>query len=220
VSDPKRILDGGGPKELGELLVAAQKDVLDDEAAERVRAGVMATLPIGAIGAAGALGKTTGATTASRPLVAALVAGALAVGAYVYVSSNSSHPVAAPPASAIRSSASSAPQSPLAAPSQAHVEPTSAQPIAPSANVPVVPSPAPMPLPASAPAPVVPGASSAPSAPSPREGLLLLQARQALDHDPARALALVRQHEQEFPNSQLAPERAKLLKEALARKSD
>jgi hypothetical protein len=59
-----------------------------------------------------------------------------------------------------------------------------------------------------APAPTV-------TATSPREGLLLLQARQALANDPQRALDLVEQHEREFPKSQLTPERSKLREDAI-----
>jgi hypothetical protein len=47
-----------------------------------------------------------------------------------------------------------------------------------------------------------------------REGLLLLEARKALDKDPARALALVKAHRGDFPNSQLAPERNRIEAEA------
>jgi hypothetical protein len=53
------------------------------------------------------------------------------------------------------------------------------------------------------------------TATSPREGLLLLQARQALATDPQRALDLVKQHEREFPKSQLTPERNKLREDAI-----
>jgi hypothetical protein len=38
-----------------------------------------------------------------------------------------------------------------------------------------------------------------------------------LDTDPARAIALVHAHEREFPQSQLAPERARILAEATDR---
>jgi hypothetical protein len=54
-------------------------------------------------------------------------------------------------------------------------------------------------------------------APSPREGALLLEARRALDTDPARALALVQAHRAEFPQSQLGPERAHIAGEARRR---
>jgi hypothetical protein len=46
---------------------------------------------------------------------------------------------------------------------------------------------------------------------------LLLEARRMVDTDPARALALVQVHEREFPNSQLARERARLAAEARRR---
>jgi len=54
----------------------------------------------------------------------------------------------------------------------------------------------------------------APAPPSPREGLLLLKARQKLGSDPQAALELVRQHEREFPKSQLAHERETIKGEA------
>ena len=58
----------------------------------------------------------------------------------------------------------------------------------------------------------------APSAsPGAREGALLLEARRVLDSNPARAIALVHAHEKEFPQSQLAPERARILAEAANR---
>jgi hypothetical protein len=71
----------------------------------------------------------------------------------------------------------------------------------------------------------LPSAPSSPSAsPTPpvtaipeAEGTLLLQAREALETDPARALALVREHEKRFPQSQLAPERARIAAEAANR---
>jgi hypothetical protein len=71
-------------------------------------------------------------------------------------------------------------------------------------------------------APVAPRAPRRPpaSAPTPREGALLLEARHALDSDPALTLALVRRHATEFPNSQLAPERARLGSEAAKRMNE
>jgi hypothetical protein len=54
--------------------------------------------------------------------------------------------------------------------------------------------------------------------PSPAdEGALLLEARRALENDPARALELVREHEKQFPNSQLGPERARIEAQATKR---
>ena len=46
---------------------------------------------------------------------------------------------------------------------------------------------------------------------------MLLQARQALERDPQRALDLVREHDREFPSSQLQPERDLLRKQAIDR---
>jgi hypothetical protein len=59
--------------------------------------------------------------------------------------------------------------------------------------------------------------ASPPSATPANEGALLLEARRALDGDPARALELVREHARQFPNSQLAPERARIEAEAAKR---
>jgi hypothetical protein len=56
-----------------------------------------------------------------------------------------------------------------------------------------------------------------PALPSPREGARLLQARRALAADPARALAFVHAHQQEFPSSQLRPERERIAAEARQR---
>jgi outer membrane protein assembly factor BamD (BamD/ComL family) len=56
-----------------------------------------------------------------------------------------------------------------------------------------------------------------PASPPPNEGSLLLRARQALDGDPASALALTQEHARRFPNGTLAPEREVLAIEALAR---
>jgi len=202
VNDPKRLREGGGPDELRTLLIAAESDVLDDAAKERVRAGVTAAIAVGAPGSLDSMAKMT---TTSKSIVLAFVAAAIGLGTYAYLKSPPSRAVSAPPATSVVSSAPSA---------SASSDPPPA----------VAPTETPAPLPEIADAgPSTPKpsakASTAPP-PSPREGLLLLQARQALDKDPARALALIRQHEREFPNSQLAPERAKLLEAVLARKGD
>ena len=74
-----------------------------------------------------------------------------------------------------------------------------------------------MPPPKAPTAPPPSASALTPGAPTVREGALLLEARRALDSDPARALSLVHEHEQEFPTSQLAPERFRIEREATKR---
>jgi hypothetical protein len=47
--------------------------------------------------------------------------------------------------------------------------------------------------------------------------MLLLEAMQTLDTDPARTLALIREHQRRFPGSQLEQERASIAAQARAR---
>lgn len=96
-----------------------------------------------------------------------------------------------------------------------------------SVSPPALQRPAPEPSAEIAPAPrvdEVPSASatvSAAAAPraraQPNEAALLEQARRALAADPARALALTRQHQQRFPNGVLNQEREVIAIEALRR---
>jgi hypothetical protein len=188
--------------------------VLDDRAVERVRAGLAATglgspatTGTGAPGDAAASGGATkglGSALVKLGLLSALVAGALALA----VRSGTPTPAAAPspsastPVPSTEAPAASSPPAPLPEPS---VEPSPTAPAQRSARA------APRPAPSAS----LPAASAA--APSPREGLLLLRARQVLEADPARALELLAQHEREFPKSQLAPERATLRRQAEGR---
>jgi hypothetical protein len=203
VKDPKRLCDDeGAPFELRRLLAAAEDDVLDDAATARVRAAMLvpaARMPEGRPSARWPI--------AARPLVVATLAGALALTALVALRYQRS-PVPAP---SLAERASVAPpiveRAPMASPSAVTSATASAITSAPrSAAVRFV----------------QPGGShrvAASPEPDAREGLLLLLARRALDQDPERALALVAQHEREFPKSQLAPERDRLRAQALARRS-
>lgn len=210
MSDPKRLRDGEAD-ELRDLLRAAEDDVLDDGATDRVRAGLVSALPAGVFGGA-TLWSRLRAGLASNPWAAALVAGGAAVGAYAFLSSGTPAPqTPTTPVSSAHASASAAPSVAEVAPPPASQEPLRA---AASASI--------APRATASTAPRVPPREERQDAgaPSPREGLLLLQARQALERDPARALDLVRQHEREFPNSQLAPERDKLRRDAEARAAE
>lgn len=202
MSDPKRLRDGAGGDDLRVLVRAAEADVLDDDAVARLRARL----------AAGAIG-TTAVARAKPSLFRALaskIAAVVGAGAIAAVA------IAAWPAHHVATPAAPAPIS-------THVE---AAPIVTApATTPIatdVPSISVMdlPRPAVRAEPVVhvqPPPTPAPVATSPREGLLLLRARHALPTDPASALSLVRQHESEFPASQLAPERDKIRAEAEAK---
>lgn len=210
MSDPERLRDGAGPSELRELIRAAEDDVLDDAATDRVRASLASALPAGAFGAATLFGRAR-AGPASNPWTLVLVAGAATAAAYAYFSSGS--PAPQTPVTPVASVTGTPYSAPSAAEVPAPPQPASAEPARPAPSASVAPRPV-----ASVTVRVPPReAREDAGAPSPREGLLLLQARQALERDSARALDLVRQHEREFPQSQLAPERDKLRSEAEAR---
>ncbi|APR88596.1 Endoglucanase E-4 precursor [Minicystis rosea] len=208
--DPERLADGGGSEALRELCAAAERDVLDDQAVGRVRAGLAAQ-------GQGNPGDPTATGAAPKGLgsIVKLVALSALIGGALGVSILSSRSGAPAPPAAPSPSASASVESSAAPPSSPPPVPApepSAQP-APTASTQRPTRATPKPL-ASAPATPLPSTSAA--APTPREGLLLLRARQALDADPARALSLVEQHEREFPNSQLAPERSALRRQAEA----
>ena len=196
MSDPKRMRDGAG--ELGMLVRAAEADVLDDDAISRVRER------LAAIGVASAttmaIAKPSLLRALATKIVAVVSAGAIAG---IAVAAWPSHRSASPPAMATTHTAVTRP---VAAPS-----------VAPSTMD--VPSISVTDLPRSVrevhAAPLVQASPTPPpAATTPREGLLLLRARRALPTDPAHALSLVREHETEFPDSQLAPERDKIRSEA------
>ena len=228
MSDPKRLRDGGGSEELRRLVAHAEEDLLSDAAEARLAASLAAT------GIAADPTPSVGATRSpwwaagKGGLLLSLLAGAAALGvAYEAMSlrtptaatSTSAKPTAetptadTPAAARMERPTLPAPSAMLAAPPVASfAESASASPSPASAG-----SIAPRPLGSRRAAEAPRASSEVPSAPTPREGLLLMQARQALDVDPARALELVEAHERQFPRSQLAPERATLRREALAR---
>jgi hypothetical protein len=191
MTDPTRVRDGGGSEELGRLIVTAEEDVLTESAQARV---------LDSLESSGLLdgASTTRWGAGHVAVVCALVAGSAAVAIAVGLRSPSPSVTATAPNVLPVVSASIV--APVAAPSADPVLPEPAAPRAPALRRP----------------PQGPASGGA-EPPSPREGLLLLQAREALEEDPARALELVKAHERQFPHSQLAPERATLRQAALAR---
>ena len=199
--DPDRL--AGHESDLGRLLVAANADTLEDEHVARVRESLVAA---GALAAGAALHKLT-ALKLAKVLAGVLLVGGGGATAYLLLRSPPPRPTAT-----------------LEAPAAPSIEPlplaaTSVEPVT-TLQVEDLPesSAAPQKRWATATKPATSASTSAAVAapPSPREGLLLLQARQSLARDPQRALDLVRQHEQEFPTSQLQPERTQLETEAIA----
>jgi hypothetical protein len=191
--------------ELHDLVGAARRDVLDDDAVARMRARLAA----GAIAtsATGAAAHKTARVVALKPLAFGALAVGLAAVALVVATHRApvqTHETVAPSATAVEPhvvtvmepadvalpvAVEPATTTPSALPQQAHAK---APRVIPSATATATTTPA----------------AIAPS--SPREGLLLLRARAVLTSDPSRALAFVREHAAEFPDSQLAPEREKI----------
>jgi hypothetical protein len=205
--DPKRIADEQGSP-LAAMLQAAHDDVLTRDEVERVRAGLAASVAIAGVGATAALVAIG---------VAAGTAWVVARGASAE-SAPTTAAVSSPPAPATASSREAAPAPPPLLPEPPPEPQRAVLAEAPKA-LPRAAAPAPTLQPAAAPQPSslaqpAPRPSVAPATPVSREGALLLEARAALEHDPARALALVREHERQFPDSQLAPERARIAAEA------
>jgi hypothetical protein len=189
MKDPERLLTRDD--QLAKLVASAGKDVLDDARVEKLRLSVGAA--VGGASGSGIL-KSLFGSTAGKVVAALMLGGAVAAAVHHY-SSPAVVPQAAPP------------------PTVSVVLPLS-EPAAPLVSA--LPEPPPQPT-ASVQRPSRVAPKPAPSAqPSPREGLLLLQARQSLESDPQRTLDLVRQHEREFPQSQLMPEREKLRADAIA----
>jgi hypothetical protein len=201
--DPRRLGDDPADPELARALRAAQGDVLSPESVARVQASLAAAGIVSA-GAAPAAKLFSAALRFRLGLGLGLVALGLA-GVAGVAATRDRHPGAEAPSTPTNQAApeaSHAPADPVAAP------PPPEETAAPALDAP----------PASAPATTA--ARSHPAegaAPSPREGTLLLEARRALDTDPARALGLVRAHRAEFPQSQLGPERARIDAEARRR---
>ena len=229
-AEPVRWADGGGPGAMHEMLASAEQDVLDEDSAKRVYAalavsGIAAGATVGTVGAKGLLGHL-GWIGGGKGLVAFLVAGSICGGVATWSILRGSGDT---PVSATRAVASSvAPPSPVVPAPAAAADDTEEEPpldvdslrivdspsslttrahVAPPPTGPVPPSPS-----TSVAAPVP---SSPPLAPTTaREGLLLLRARAVLDSNPSYARELARQHAREFPDSQLAPERDKLIRAA------
>jgi hypothetical protein len=233
--DPKRIVEDEGASPLAAMLRAARDDGLTQEEIERIRAG-LATAAIGTgAGTTAAVVKQTGtlASLSAKLGLALAIVGVAAGGAWIAGSKVAT--VAAPPAAggdeasrpspetSAHPSAPSPPSDRGGSPRLADREPSASS--RPESDVAGGPPSAVAPRPPSAKAAPHPGRPtpssiappSAPSATPANEGALLLEARRALEDDPARALELVRVHEQQFPNSQLAPERARIEAEAAKR---
>ena len=233
MQDPHRLADDPAGSELARALREAQGNVLSREAMERVRAGLLASgIAPGSDPACSHLPApqtpgsflpnplswvAKGFTATSLKVGLAALGLALLAGAAWKLSKLST--MGAPPPN---------PRSWVGAPSFEEAAPA----IVPAPPVPSIPASLPVveaAPPAAASAPPSSAslrtaesartkASAAPaSAPSPREGTLLLQARRLLDTDPAQALALVQAHEKEFPRSQLALEREHIAAEARRR---
>ncbi len=219
--DPQRL--ASGDDELAKLLASAEGDVLDDEAVDRVRRGleVAGVLAAGGLVAAPAVGGLKGlfAATSTKVAAALLLGAALAAAGYQLTRG----PGAQVPQPVVDAPRDVAPPAATAAVVPSNLAPLAADAPAPSASgvaaqgvvspvLKATPRVAPPPPAASAPL----AARASTRAPSPRDGLLLLQARRSLATDPQHALDLVREHAREFPDSQLAPERAELRRAATA----
>lgn len=173
-----------------------------------MRAGVAAK-------AAGAPIAATAATVSKSSAVGLLVTGGLLLvaGAVlgIYGLSHRDTSSVPPPAvvgagASVAPSAASAPTTDLAR--------TADRPIVPPVALPAISAA----LIRSAPPRTTAQASTEPHADAvTREGAILLEARRVLPSDPARALALVSKCEAEFPDSRLAPERARIAAQARSR---
>ncbi len=216
--DPPRLLDSDASSELGRALRVARGDVLGNAAIARVRAGIAATASTTASTAGtatvAAVQRSSSFGVLAKMGVLVLVVGA---GAGIYYGLTHAGPVDAP--APVTTAAPITPIPPIApiapiAPAPAPPEPVRiVDPLQPprmeSAATAVVPSTPPR---------VMPRASPQPSADAvKREGAVLLEARRVLDTDPAKALALVKKCEADFPDSQLAPERTRIAAQARQR---
>ena len=217
-SDPKRIVEDDGASLLAAMLRAARDDGLTQEEVDRIRAGLATKTLVAGAGATGLGVKRTGilASLSAKLGLALAVVGVSASGAWL--ARRDVATVAAPPAA--RWAVATAP-----------LPATAAHPSAPSPPVDPMRSASSLPearmtaRPSATNAPPHPGRPQAPiaqpvsppSATPADDGALLLEARRALENDTARALELVREHERQFPKSQLAPERARIEAEAAKR---
>jgi hypothetical protein len=224
--DPKRIVEEEGDSALAAMLQAARDDGFTQEAVDRVRASLATTLIVASAGAAAAAVKPTGllATLSAKVGLALALIGAASGAAWLAL--RNAAPVAAPSAAPrVETTATSPPPTALASASNPPPDPPvdsatarqeqaiASPPVATHAPHLGQPTRVRPETPTSPPVPAV----SPPSATPANEGALLLEARRALENDPARAQELVREHEKQFPNSQLAHERARIEAEATKR---
>jgi hypothetical protein len=228
--DPKRIVEDEGASPLAAMLRAARDDRLTREEVDRIRAGLATAAVATGAGTSALVAKQTGtlASLSAKLGLALAVIGVATGGAWV--ARRDVATVAAPPAAGSGWDEATTPSSGVSAhpsapsPPSDPVQSASSRRAADIAVGPPAAKAAPHPgrptLAAStATAPQAPIArpASPPSVAPAKEGALLLEARRALGDDPVRALELIHEHERQFPNSQLAPERAQIEAEAAKR---
>lgn len=198
--DPPRLLELEGlPRELEASLIEAARDGLSEPSVSRVTEGVMADLGVGATGASGAGGLGAGA----KALMGALGVGVLVGG--VWLGTRSDDPHEQEPAVPVVVDVTQE------APAPEKVEPMLEAPAV--VKPPVLAKESARPS-RGAVAPPSSGSSSASSLAE--EHRLLRAARGALPANPARALALTREHEGRFPRGVLVQEREVIAIRALA----
>ena len=211
--DPKRMVREDGTNQLGSMLRAAESDLLTEERVARVRLGLAAAIAIGP--AAGAAIAKRALSTPAKIGIAVVAAGVVGSVAHFALWHE-------PPARAVFSAKSVAPAASPALSTARVTDLPAASALTAGGSTPrreaEVPLTAPSkPVVSRAPRPArlapLPSSSATPIS----EGALLLEARRALDRDPALAAALVRAHQRQFPDSQLAPERARIAAEASKR---
>jgi hypothetical protein len=204
IDDHRRLCDSAADPELARALREARGDVLSPDAVARVRAGLTAAGVVAAAAAAAGAARPLGGSVVAKVLavigVASLGIVGLAALRHTRVPQGDAAPSA--PAAAVAAPASDQGDDPA----RASIPPLPA----PSSNAVAVPEAA------ATSKPKLLGAGAKSTAWE-RDARLLLEARRALDTNPARALALVRQHEAEFPRSQLAADSAKIAAEATRR---
>lgn len=195
--DPPRLLELEGlPRELEASLIEAAGDGLSEPSVSRVTEGVMADLGLGAT-AAGAGGLGAGA----KVLAGVLGAGVLMGG--VWLGTRSDDPQVQEPAVSVVNVTQEAPVPEKVEPS---VDAPTEKPPHVGKELSRPPKSA-MPPPASI---------ASPASSLAEEHRLLRAARGALPADPARALALTREHERRFPGGVLVQEREVIAIRALA----
>jgi hypothetical protein len=212
MSDPRRLIDDDVSDFEVALLRAGRGELPPSGARNRVLASVglatgMVAATATATTAAAAATKGGGAFAGAlvlKALGAVALVSAVSVGGVQYVKT---HRAAAPPAT----------QAPVTTPAKPVVAAKPAVlPQAPLA--PVAPAPVPEPTLAVAPSPTAAVVESPAPQPSLAKELAVLdEARKALGSDPARALALVDQHDKGFPGGALGQEATVLRIDALAR---